>query len=292
MNRRLLSSVSTAVWAATLFMMIPLAALGQRYSFCATCTTAETISRRFAPPTGFSRAAVPPGSYEEWLRSIPLLPSSSDALDWTGHVALPADMLSGVLDWRLLGRVEQCADIALRLVAEYSRLKKEDDLIAFRSLSGQIITWSKWRHGRYAITTNGSAITYHSGAGEQDTPGAFDDFLRFVMTYANTASIRRDWPVADTSDLRIGDVLVQPGCPGTGLGHLSIIVDKCENVSGDQIYLFIDGFTPARMPVVRQRLPEKPESVWMSPRKYQEYQIQFGWGTFHRFPGWESAANQ
>jgi len=176
--------------------------------------------------------------------------------------------------------------------SEYARVRKEDDRIAFRSLSGETITWTAWRNGRYAINGDGSAIVYHRGAGLPDTRRAFDDFLRFVMTYANTASIKRDWPVAGARDLRIGDVLVQPGCPGTGLGHLSIVIDLCENVSGERLYLFIDGFTPARMPVVRQRLQGEPASVWMTPEQYQEYQIQFGWGTFHRFPGWSQAATQ
>jgi len=278
--------------ALILSRLLPSLASGQTYPFCEICTQTETIAGRFAPPRGFTRVEASQGSYAEWLRQMPLLPPDADALDWTGRLALSAAEVGGVLDWRLLGRAEQCADIALRLAAEYARVKKEDDRIAFRSLSGETITWTAWRNGRYAINSDGSAIVYHPGVGLQDTRSAFDDFLRFVMTYANTASIKRDWPVAGARDLRIGDVLVQPGCPGTGLGHLSVVVDLCENVSGERLYLFIDGFTPARMPVVRQRLPEEPKSVWMTPKQYQEYQIQFGSGTFHRSPDWGSAASQ
>jgi hypothetical protein len=266
--------------------------LGQGYPFCDVCTLTETIADRFAPPREFSRVEVARGSYAEWLRQMPLLPPNTDAVDWIGRLALTANEVGGVLDWRLLGQVEQCADIALRLAAEYARAKNEDDRIVFRSLSGESIGWTAWRNGHYAVDSARSAIVYHPGAGVRGTRSAFDGFLRFVMTYANTASIKRDWPVADSSDLRIGDVLVQPGCPGTGMGHLSVVVDICAPVSGDRLYLFADGFTPARMPVVRQRLQGEPESVWMTLGQYQEYQIQFGRGTFHRFPGWGLAGNQ
>jgi hypothetical protein len=198
--------------------------------------------------------------------------------------------VGAVLDWRLLGRVEQCADIGVRLIAEYANGNGNADGIVFRSLSGQRIVWKKWLEGRYSVNENASSIIYRAGAARTETPREFDEYLTFVMSYVNTASLMRDWREVGLEDIQIGDVLIQPSCPGAGLGHMSIVVDACEDSGGKRRYLFIDGYTPARLPVVRQRQPNTPVSAWMTPEEYLEYMDQFGPGDFYRSPDWVATA--
>jgi hypothetical protein len=197
--------------------------------------------------------------------------------------------VAGVLDWRLLGSVEQCADIAVRLVAEYARGNGNKDRISFRSLSGQAMDWRKWLKGRYKVNGNGSAIVYRAGTRRQDTSKEFDAYLKFVMSYVNTASLVRDWTKIEMKDIKIGDALIQPSQIPNGLGHMSLVIDACTTATGDRLYLFTDGYTPARAPVVRERRPGTPESVWMTPADYLELMQQFGAGTFHRPPAWAAA---
>lgn len=219
-----------------------------------------------------------------------MLTHGTDAMDWQGRLALPAEDVAAVVDWRLLGRVEQCADIVVRLVAEYANGNGNADEIVFRSLSGQRIEWKRWLQGRYAVNTDASAIIYHAGAARTETPREFDEFLTFVMSYVNTASLRRDWREVAPGDIQIGDVLIQPSCLGAGMGHMSMVVDACEDSAGNRLYLFVDGYTPARVPVVRQREPNKPMSAWMTPKEYLEYMDQFGPGNFYRSPEWVTTA--
>jgi hypothetical protein len=95
----------------------------------------------------------------------------------------------------------------------------------------------------------------------------------------------RDWPEIELTKLGIGDVIIQPHCAGKGMGHLSVVIDKCMDSTGATRFIFIDGYTPARVPVVRQREPHRRETVWMTTAEYLELQRQFGPGQFHRFPG-------
>jgi hypothetical protein len=261
-------------------------AFGESRPLCANCTTGETIQSRFPPSEGYARVSVPPESFAAWLRQLPLLPPNSDARDWRGHLAMTADEVAAVLDWRLLGSAEQCADIAVRLVAEYALGNGERDQIAFRSLSGQAIKWKKWLQGDYAIVRDGSAVVYEEGSRRRDTSREFDAYLKFVMAYVNTASLVRDWPEVEFAKIRIGDVLIQPSQSPNGLGHLSVVIDACTTASGEFLFLFTDGFTPARAPVVRAEIPGDPDSVWMTPPVYLELMSQFGPGAFHRPPAW------
>lgn len=282
--------MKTSLLVCLIFLSACATAQADTRPLCQRCDSAQTVLTRFAPPAGFERLSVSDHSFAAWLRALPLLPDSSDALDWRGRVAMAASEVAAVLDWRLLGSAEQCADIAVRLVAEYARGNGGKDRISFRSLSGQKVRWSKWLTGRYSVNESSTAIAYTAGASRRDTLREFDAYLKFVMSYVNTASLVRDWPrVADTS-IRIGDVLIQPSKVANGLGHLSVVIDACTNAAGDRLYLFTDGFTPARAPVVRERRPGIPESVWMTPPEYLELMQQFGAGAFHRPPDWTTVA--
>lgn len=232
------------------------------------------------------RVALEPGAYGSWLRQIALLPDTARATDWQSRHVFNADEVGGVLNWRLLGAEEQCADIALRLLAEYAWDAGGETAPRFRSLSGDEIRWDKWLRGRYATNAEQTSIVYREGTAREKSRDEFDRFLSFVMMYTNTASMSRDWPEIDESELRIGDVIIQPHCTGQGMGHLSVVVDACIDSKGNRRFIFVDGYTPARLPVVRQRVTGDRDSVWMTTAEYLELQQQFGPGKFHRHPGW------
>ena len=276
------------IFTTVSFCLFSSVAVGQTpyASICQTCDSTRTIARRLPPPQGFARVTTDANSYAAYLRHLPLTPEGTDANDWRGQLALTSAEVAAVLDWRLLGSVEQCADIAIRLLAEHARHNGVDQHIRFRSLSGQTMGWVEWLQGHYSLNADATRIAYTSGAKRTATDREFDRYLTFVMSYANTASMLRDWPTVAYESIEIGDVLIQPFCTGRGSGHLSLIVDACVDDTGNRLYLFADGYTPARTPVIRQRMPGSPETAWMTTEEYLNLMSQFGSGTFHRFPGW------
>jgi hypothetical protein len=275
----LVAAVLLIVWAGT-------QKSAEAGPLCSVCDSTESLASRFPVPDGYERVTVVSGSFADWLRGLPLLPPGTDATNWRGRVALRAAEIGAVVDWRLLGQVEQCADVAIRVFAEYARDNGGGDRIAFRSLSGQTIAWRKWLSGHYAVNGAGTAIRYSADGKRPDTPEEFDRYLKYVMTYANTASLLRDLERIESSEIAIGDVLIQPSPIPDGLGHMSIVVDACELPNGARRYLFVDGFTPARLPVVRQRETSVPETAWMTPTQYLDYMSDFGPGSFCHPPEW------
>lgn len=290
-TQRLAAVFRPRIFLVTAFALVlatdPTLAQSPYASICEACDSTRTIVHRFPAPDGFTRSDMGGDSYAEYLQHLPLMPIGTDARNWRGQLALTSAEVAAVLDWRLLGSVEQCADIAIRLVAEHARTRGQDRQISFRSLSGQSVAWARWLNGRYTLNENATRIDYTPGGTHAVTNREFDRYLSFVMSYANTASMIRDWLVVSTDSVTIGDVLIQP-FPGAYVsGHLSIIVDVCADSAGNRKYLFADGYTPARTPVIRQRIPETPGSAWMTTSEYLDLMSQFGTGRFYRFPGWE-----
>ena len=91
-------------------------------------------------------------------------------------------------------------------------------------------------------------------------------------------ALARDWRRVDRTDAAIGDVLIQPHNRSAGRGHLSVIVDACEDDRGNRKYLWVDGYTPARDPVVHLQTPGRLETAWMSVKEFLHYMRRFGRG--------------
>ena len=104
------------------------------------------------------------------------------------------------------------------------------------------------------------------------------------MTYANSSSLARDLKTVDESELLPGDLYIQPDQSGRGgIGHVSVILDMCENTLGARLYLFGYGFIPAQD--FHLPLPSSEQGIgkWYTLNGYMSHVAAFGDGEFHRF---------
>jgi hypothetical protein len=216
-----------------------------------------TIASRFAPPAGYARVAVSPGSFGAWLRGLPLRPGRPDVLLFDGtpkanqaaHVAV-VDLDVGTRD------LQQCADAVIRLRAEYLRAAGRERDVCFRFTSGEPASWARWADG-WRPTIAGDRITWARGARPARGYGAFRDYLATVFRYAGTASLARG--LAPVERVEPGDVFVQGGFPG----HAVIAVDVAESTAGravllaqsympaQQLHVLVDPGDPAMSPWYR-----------------------------------------
>ncbi len=241
----------------------------------------ETI-RRIADiptPTGYARVAGA-SALVDYVRRLPLK-TRAPVRAWNGEVVKPAAAVTAVIDWPRPHKVQQCADVAIRLWAEYAR-GAEDAAIVFKSLSGQSISYAKWLRGRYTLSADGQRIDYVGGRAEADTKERFERYLRFVMAYANSRSLARDLPPVDTDKVRPGDAYIQPN-PGGLYGHVSLVLDLCESAAGERLYLMGYGFVPAQD--FHLPLPDRGNKTgeWFKWPAYKARVAAFGAGRFHRF---------
>lgn len=173
-------------------------------------------------PSGFKRSTVISQSYAEFLRNLPLK-ETNEIVMWDGEKipALSSTMAVVGLPLLFSEDLEQCADYAMRLWAEYLR---SIDALASLSL--------------YDFYGNKKPFS-SSGKG-------FNDYLNWHMKYSNSYSIKLGGEkVNPLTELSVGDMIVQNDSEES-IGHVSVILDEAVNSAGRKVYLLGYSFMPAQ----------------------------------------------
>ena len=89
-------------------------------------------------PVGYTRVN---GSYAEFMRSLPLKKRGSKVQLHTGGDARFQWLSTGVIDLPMLSNSEQCADMTMRLKAEYLFSQGRYSEIKFRDVNGNTLRY-------------------------------------------------------------------------------------------------------------------------------------------------------
>ena len=188
------------------------------YSRISNPWNASTVGD-ISAPVGYTRVD---GSYAEFMRSLPLKKRGSKVQLYTGGDARFQFLSTGVIDMPMLSNSEQCADMTMRLRAEYLFSQGRYSEIRFQDV-------------------NGSTLRYHGGASRK----ALEKFLKKAYCVCNTFSVSRETEPRKISDVQPGDVLVYPARKLEGMGHALIVIDVARN--GEKVAIMCaEGNTPAR----------------------------------------------
>lgn len=213
--------------------------------------TGKTIETRFRVPDGYKRTAVAKGSFAEYLRTLPLKPVGHKTLYYNGQEK-HKKVQCGVVDMEIGTRnLQQCADAVIRLRAEYLYASGQYGKIHFNLTNGFRVDYSKWAKG-YRVRVKGNTTTWYKPEKEDNSYSTFRKYLDFVFTYAGTASLYRE--LSDTSDIAIGDVLIQGGHPG----HAVIVVDMVQNAQGEKWVILAQSYMPAQEIEILEYTPGFP----------------------------------
>ena len=180
-------------------------------------------------PVGYTRVN---GSYAEFMRSLPLKKRGSKVQLHTGGDARFQWLSTGVIDLPMLSNSEQCADMTMRLRAEYLFKQGRYSEIKFRDV-------------------NGNTLRYHGG----DSRKALEKFLKNAYGVCSTFSVSRETEPRPISEVQPGDVLVYPARKIEGMGHALIVIDVARK--GKKVAIMCaEGNTPAReLHIVRNLNP-------------------------------------
>jgi len=210
-------------------------------------------------PMGYERLEFTEGSFSRWVQNLPLKEGKS-IKSYKGDELQSFYNVFAVIDLPLLftSDLEQCADYAMRLWAEYHiSTKQEEDL--------------------YLFNYNGSKKMFSSGD--------LKAFLRQAMASSNSYSLKIGCkPLSNESELIPGDLLVQNETGG--IGHVSVILDICKNRNGKRLYLIGYSFMPAQEMHVERALQGMGTGGWFTLEGYYEYLdliLPFGAPVFRRF---------
>lgn len=192
-----------------------------------------------AVPAGYQRVAVDSGSFGEFLRNFPLERCWTRIRYYDGSLAYCQYLGYAVLDLPVFGPDEQCADVAMRLQAEY--------------------LWSQGRYGEIRFrSVNGENLPYTGGSDRK----AFERYLRKVYGKANTASLRKQLGQKPVTDIAPGDVLVYTD--PDFYGHAVTVVDVAVNrKTGAVAVLLAEGSMPAQSAHIARNITRPFFSPWM-----------------------------
>ena len=172
-------------------------------------------------PKGYHRIDGKDKEYTDYLRNLPLKERGSKIHLYLGGFVTNQGTNYAVIDMTLLSNAEQCADVCMRLRAEY--LFKAGKTIKFQDV-------------------NGKTLHYEGGPSRKE----FEKYLRSLYLVASTFSLCREMKTIPLADMQPGDVFVYPAHGWQSLGHAMMVVDVAVNKQGRKVYMLAEGNTPAR----------------------------------------------
>ena len=210
------------------FLLLPVIAIACGSAQDKTMDVPELISIPLYPhtigkipvPQGYTRVTSAAGSFAEWLRNVPLKKDKTVYLcngipkpNQSAQFAV-VDIPVGTKD------LQQCADVVMRLRAEYLFVCRQYNNISFTDYAGKNYQWRG-----------------------TDNRKQFEQYLENVFGWCGSASLEKQLKlVAGIRNLQAGDVFIKGGFPG----HAMIVADVAVNNKGEKAFLLVQGYQPAQ----------------------------------------------
>ncbi|TGL85468.1 hypothetical protein EHQ68_16775 [Leptospira congkakensis] len=226
---------------------------------------ADSIKERFTPPNNFNRVSYPDGSFATYLQNFPLKPKGSPVLLYDGRTKTNQVHVA-VLDFPLLrDDLIQCADAVMKLRAEYFYSLKEYDKIQFKISNGMDVGFARFAKGE-RVQVKGNKTNWKTGKFKKGTGhDVFEDYLRFIYSYAGTISLKSELKKKQINELKPGDVWIEAGSPG----HVVMIVDQVTGKDGQTLFLLAQSYMPSQeMHILKS---ESKFSPWFEVPKNQTF---------------------
>jgi len=214
------------------------------YLWLTDSSNIENPAKRIPPPEGHKRIDVKSGSFEEWLRNLPLYKGRPPVYLYNGQKKSNQDAHYAVFNIDVGDKdLQQCADAIIRLRAEYLFSRGDYDAIHFNFTSGDDASFRKWING-YRPLVDGNKVKWVKSANVNSSYNSFRKYLETVFMYAGSYSLSREMKkVNDIKNMKTGDVFIQGGFPG----HAVIVVDMAANIeTGEKVFLLAQSYMPAQ----------------------------------------------
>jgi hypothetical protein len=220
------------------------AGVGQRYPWTRTEAQYEPVARRFPCPEGFKRVWVTKDSWGHWLRYLPLRAPRTPVRYLDGSIVAAGNdpSVGAVLDLDVR-QYQECADVIIRLRAEWLRWKGQGDAIAFRSADGPVLAWKAWRQGTRVKLVGDHLRLSQSGRADASRK-SFDRYLFNVFSWCGTISMVHEADKIAPAKLLPGDLFLIMGSPG----HTVLVLDVAKDAAGHMKGLIAQGYLPAQSP--------------------------------------------
>jgi len=201
----------------------------------------RTLDQIDAPP-GFERVEVERASVGRWLRGLPLAVGREQVRLFDGRLKPNQNAHYAVLEIDVGSRnLQQCADAAMRLWAEYLWQAGRWSDIGFDFTSGDRFTLRDWLAGKQP-RVEGNRVTWVQRSPRPRSYTQFRKYLRLVFAYAGSYSLSKELQPLTQAEIAPGDVFIRGGFPG----HAVIVVDVVANAEGERRFMLAQSYMPAQ----------------------------------------------
>lgn len=213
-----------------------------RYCWPRQERTYEALIQRTPEPPGYHRVPLAEGTWAHWLRYLPVRAADTPVRTVEGAITVPGDAscLAAVIDLDVR-RNQDCADVIMRLAAEYLRWKGRADSLAFAVNGGGSIAWAQWRQGVRPHLV-GRRLEFSRTAAPDASRRSFDRYLASVFAWCGTVSLPLQTAPVAPQTLQVGDLFTRAGNPG----HAVLVADLARDASGHRAALILQGYLPAQ----------------------------------------------
>ena len=189
----------------------------------------DTVRTTFVPPSGSQR--IVGDAFGTSLGELTVAPADQSVCTFDGAVV---SHRARVVEVPMVGGdLQQCADMAIRLRAEW--LKEQQKEVLFHATSGDPLPWKQYAAGQRPYEKNGR-IAWKTSSMAADWEG----YLRAVFIWAGTRSLVA-YDTEPTTEVVPGNIVVVPGSPG----HAIVLVDVARR--GDEVLVLVgEGYMPAQ----------------------------------------------
>lgn len=200
------------------------------------------LEDRFPEPEGYKRIEAPEGSFQSYLRGLPLKPDVSPVLLYNGAEKGNKNAHAAVFAMPVFDSdLQQCADSVMRVYAEYFWTSGNYDKIAFHLTNGFLMDYPSWREGN-RLLVEGNHVSWVKKASYDDSYETFLLYMKYVMMYAGTLSLDAECTSITSDQLQAGDMFIKGGSPG----HCVMVADVAVNDKGETCFLLAQGYMPAQ----------------------------------------------
>lgn len=195
-------------------------------------------------PEGYSRISTDSNSFTHFLRQLPIRQNSNTVYLYNGDEKGNQSAQYRVIDLPVGDKnLQQCADVCMRLWADYLRQQKRYEDIHFNFLS------------------DGKPRYYTEKVGTDRSETAYRDYMEWIFNYSNTRSLFSELETVEVQDLQPGDIFIKTGNP---YGHAVMVADMAENAQGKKVFLLVQGYMPAQDIHVLNNFEAQGMSPWYS----------------------------
>lgn len=211
-------------------------------------------------PEGYMVDSFPAESFSTFVQNL-VLKDKPVIFDYSGKpVVNPIYRVAAVIDLPLLfaSDLEQCADFAMRIWADYHLKTDRMDSLYLFSYGGEKKRYRK-DHDSYR------------------------NFLKQAFSTSNSYSLKKGCRQIGAEQLRPGDLVVQNS--DGGIGHVSMIMNSCHSAGGEKLFLIGFSFMPAQEFHIEDAM-KYGTSGWFTVGGYVEFlknHLDLGIPVFRRF---------